>query len=117
MDRLRNLVETHLGNKFHETLYNMEIALFREKFGENFKGHREILSQISYFFTNSNPYLDYPHPTIHKVIDIGGIAVSLDAERNKLPQNLDEILKLREINVVISFGTVVKARYMPENYR
>ncbi|ETN84727.1 hypothetical protein NECAME_06757 [Necator americanus] len=47
----------------------------------------ELLAQVSYVFTNSNPYLDYPHPTIHKVVNIGGIAVSFDARKNVLPQD------------------------------
>ncbi|EPB67593.1 UDP-glucoronosyl and UDP-glucosyl transferase [Ancylostoma ceylanicum] len=66
---------------------------------------QELLAQVSYVFTNSNPYLDYPHPTIHKAIDIGGIA------------NIDEILNVRKTNVVISFGSIVKSCYMPEDYK
>ncbi|CAJ0601910.1 unnamed protein product [Cylicocyclus nassatus] len=117
LDRLRNVLETQVGAKFNEILCEMETAPFRAKYGKNFKGCEELLGQISYLFTNSNPYLDYPRPTIHKAVDIGGIAASLDAEKNKLPQHLDKILDIRSVNVVISFGSVVKSCYMPENYR
>ncbi|KAK6752861.1 hypothetical protein RB195_003951 [Necator americanus] len=117
VERLRNVVETFLGRQFFYTLFEMEITMFRVKYGQDFKGYEELLAQVSYVFTNSNPYLDYPHPTIHKVVDIGGIAVSFDARRNVLPQHIDEILKIRRTNVIISFGSVVKACYMPEHYK
>nr|CDJ91450.1 UDP-glucuronosyl UDP-glucosyltransferase domain containing protein [Haemonchus contortus] len=116
-ERLQNVVEITLGAKFFDTLFEMEIAAFRAKFGQNFKDYEELLAQVSYVFTNSNPYLDYPRPTIHKSIDIGGIAVSLDSSHNKLPKKLDEIIDLREKNVIISFGTVVKSCYMPDEYK
>ncbi|KAK5973300.1 UDP-glucoronosyl and UDP-glucosyl transferase [Trichostrongylus colubriformis] len=116
-ERLQNVVEITLGAKFFDTLFEMEIAAFRAKFGQSFKDYDEILAQVSYVFTNSNPYLDYPRPTIHKSIDVGGIAVSFDSNRNKLPKHLDEILNLRSTNVIISFGTVVKSRYMPDEYK
>ncbi|VDP03751.1 unnamed protein product [Heligmosomoides polygyrus] len=85
-ERLQNVIETVLGSKFFETLFDMEISAFRKKFGDDFKGYEELLQQVSYVFTNSNPYLDYPHPTIHKSVDIGGIAVSFDDHQNSLPE-------------------------------
>ncbi|KIH50490.1 hypothetical protein ANCDUO_19431 [Ancylostoma duodenale] len=117
MGRLQNAVQTLLGVKFFEGLFDREVALFRERYGPQFKGYEELLAQVSYVFTNSNPYLDYPHPTIHKAIDIGGIAVSLDAKKNELPKNIDEILSVRKTNVVISFGSIVKSCYMPDDYK
>ncbi|PIO59602.1 hypothetical protein TELCIR_18931, partial [Teladorsagia circumcincta] len=115
-ERLQNVVEITLGAKFFDTLFEMEIAAFRAKFGQGFKDYQELLAQVSYVFTNSNPYLDYPRPTLHKSIDIGGIAVSLDSHHNALPKELDEILNIRETNVIVSFGTVVKSCYMPDEY-
>lgn len=116
-ERLQNVIETVLGSKFFETLFDMEISAFRKKFGDDFKGYEELLQQVSYVFTNSNPYLDYPHPTIHKSVDIGGIAVSFDDHQNSLPEKFDEILNLRKTNVIVSFGTVVKSCYMPSDYK
>ncbi|PIO72237.1 UDP-glucoronosyl and UDP-glucosyl transferase [Teladorsagia circumcincta] len=116
-ERLQNVVEITLGAKFFDTLFEMEIAAFRAKFGQDFKDYQELLAQVSYVFTNSNPYLDYPRPTLHKSIDIGGIAVSFDAHHNALPKELDEILNIRETNVIVSFGTVVKSCYMPDEYK
>ncbi|PIO61209.1 hypothetical protein TELCIR_17275, partial [Teladorsagia circumcincta] len=116
-ERLQNVVEITLGAKFFDTLFEMEIAAFRAKFGQDFKDYQELLAQVSYVFTNSNPYLDYPRPNLHKSIDIGGIAVSLDSHRNALPKELDEILNIRKTNVIVSFGTVVKSCYMPDEYK
>uniref|UniRef100_A0A1I7XRU5 glucuronosyltransferase n=1 Tax=Heterorhabditis bacteriophora TaxID=37862 RepID=A0A1I7XRU5_HETBA len=85
---------------------------------QNYLPDRELLAQASYVFTNSNPYLDYPHPTIHKSIGIGGIAVDIgNANANQLSQEWDTILNQRKINVLVSFGSVAKSVYMPDNYK
>ncbi|PIO62701.1 hypothetical protein TELCIR_15726 [Teladorsagia circumcincta] len=44
----------------------------------------EILADASYVFTNSNPYLDYPRPMLHKTVPLGGVAVHIDPEKNVL---------------------------------
>lgn len=38
-ERLQNVIETVLGSKFFETLFDMEISAFRKKFGDDFKGY------------------------------------------------------------------------------
>lgn len=37
---------------------------------------QEMIAQASFIFTNGNPYIDFPHPTLHKTVMIGGFAVS-----------------------------------------
>ncbi|VDM80421.1 unnamed protein product [Strongylus vulgaris] len=67
--------------------------------------------------TNSNPYIDFPRPTLHKTVAIGGITVSADLRRNRLPEKWDTILNERNHTVLVSFGSVAKAVYMPDKYK
>ncbi|KJH44260.1 hypothetical protein DICVIV_09704 [Dictyocaulus viviparus] len=85
LERLKNVIEILLSAIFFEQLFSMEILAFRTKYGNDFKSYEELLSQVSYVFTNSNPYLDYPRPSIHKSVDIGGITVSI-VTKDKLPK-------------------------------
>ncbi|KAK6040479.1 hypothetical protein COOONC_22017 [Cooperia oncophora] len=66
---------------------------------------------------NSNPYLDYPRPMLHKTVPIGGIAVHIDPKKNELSKKWDSILNERNTTVLVSFGSVAKAIYMPDEYK
>ncbi|RCN27439.1 hypothetical protein ANCCAN_26826 [Ancylostoma caninum] len=77
----------------------------------------QLLADASYVITNSNPYLDYPRPMLHKTVPIGGVAVSIDSKKNKLSPEWDAILNRRNTTVLVSFGSVAKAIYMPDEYK
>ncbi|ETN69958.1 hypothetical protein NECAME_14980 [Necator americanus] len=117
MERIKIIMGTMFGKVFFRDLFQGETAAFREKFGLYFKSFEELFPEVSYVFTNSNPYLDYPRPMIHKTVPIGGIAVSLDTERNKLSERWNTILNERNTTVLVSFGSVAKTVFMPDLYK
>ncbi|KAK6055624.1 hypothetical protein COOONC_06869, partial [Cooperia oncophora] len=82
--RFKNMIGAVLGEIFYNNILESEIEAFRAKFGPQFKGSQELLAGVSYIFTNSNPYLDFPRPMLHKTIPIGGIAIDIDPENNIL---------------------------------
>ncbi|KAK6037885.1 hypothetical protein COOONC_24609, partial [Cooperia oncophora] len=84
VDRLKNFAEMIMAQKLFGDLFTKEIHVFKEKFGPKFKNYEEILADTTYVFTNSNPYLDYPRPMLHKTVPIGGIAVHIDPKKNEL---------------------------------
>ncbi|VDL72922.1 unnamed protein product [Nippostrongylus brasiliensis] len=113
-ERLMNVVDTWAGDKFFGHIIRSEIEVFRANFGPQFKSCEELLAQASYIFTNSNPYLDYPRPMLHKTVSIGGITVPHD--KNVLPKvsEWDSILNARKRTVLVSFGSVTQSIYMPK---
>uniref|UniRef100_A0A0K0DHG4 glucuronosyltransferase n=1 Tax=Angiostrongylus cantonensis TaxID=6313 RepID=A0A0K0DHG4_ANGCA len=115
--RLENFVNVFLGNIFFTRTYDEEIKVFRAKFGQQFKGYDELISKASFVFTNSNPYLDYPRPVLHKTVPIGGIAVAVDSKNNELSKEWHDILNERNTTVFVSFGSVAKSVYMPDQYK
>ncbi|KHJ84955.1 hypothetical protein OESDEN_15326 [Oesophagostomum dentatum] len=117
IDRLKNTVDTIFGRLFFINTYTKELDVFREIYGSEFKDWEELVTEASYMLTNANPYLDFPRPTIHKTVQIGGITVPIDPKKNVLPAEWDAIMNERSTNVLVSFGSVAKAIYMPENYR
>ncbi|WKY07834.1 hypothetical protein Q1695_007370 [Nippostrongylus brasiliensis] len=116
-ERLMNVIDSWAGEKFLGHVLRSEIEVFRAKFGPQFKSCEELLAQASYMFTNSNPYLDYPRPMLHKTVSIGGIAVQHDKKKNALPKEWDSILNARKRTVLVSFGSIVLSIYMPELYK
>ncbi|KHJ96487.1 glycosyltransferase family 28 protein [Oesophagostomum dentatum] len=116
VDRVKNAVELVFGRKLFANAFESEMSAFKEKFGQNFEGYNDLIAKASYVMTNSNPYLDYPRPMLHKTVCIGGIAVSVDSKKNKLSEEWDAILNERSSTVLVSFGSMAKAVYMPDKY-
>ncbi|GMR62562.1 hypothetical protein PMAYCL1PPCAC_32757, partial [Pristionchus mayeri] len=73
-----------------------------------------IGSKSAYVFVNSEPLIDFATPTIAKVIYIGGIGAQ---EPKKLDENWERLLEKRSRTVLISFGSMVKSVYLPEDVR
>lgn len=69
-----------------------------------------MVANFSFVFVNSDPWLDFPRPTLHKIVDIGGIGVK---KPSPLTKEWEEVLNRRKVNVLISFGTVAPAVHMP----
>ncbi|KAK5984845.1 UDP-glucoronosyl and UDP-glucosyl transferase [Trichostrongylus colubriformis] len=120
IERLKNAIGVVMGQRFFGNTFVEEIKVFRKKFGPEFRDYDNIIGMVhdaSYVFTNSNPYLDFPRPIIHKTISIGGVAVHIDAEKNVLAKEWDSILSERNTTVLVSFGSVAKSIYMPDEYK
>ncbi|CAJ0603984.1 unnamed protein product [Cylicocyclus nassatus] len=113
--RFENFMDALLERSYFIDVFDSEIKLFKKKFGPDFDGWQQLLADTSLWFVNSNPYLDYPRPTLHRSLSIGGITVSSDHEKNELPE-WDAFLNERNTTVLVSFGSVAKAVYMPDNY-
>ncbi|KAK0398017.1 hypothetical protein QR680_002387 [Steinernema hermaphroditum] len=88
--------------------------LSTEKFGEYATDIKKELSDSSFVLVNSDPLLDFAHPTLEKVVHIGGIAVQ---KATPLSEQWNEILAKRTKNVLISFGSVAPSRAMPQNIK
>ncbi|PIO72238.1 hypothetical protein TELCIR_05846 [Teladorsagia circumcincta] len=101
VERFKNVISVVVGDMFFSKTFAGEIELFREKFGPHFKGYNELLADSSYAFTNSNPYLDYPRPMLHKTVPIGGIAVDIDPKKNTLSKGYCWAKRRKSIGIAI----------------
>ncbi|CAO4381358.1 unnamed protein product [Caenorhabditis nigoni] len=75
---------------------------------------RNIEPDASFVFINSNPFLDFPRPTLTKTVEIGGISVDVvKIKSEKLSEKWSKILNLREKTVLVSFGSLLLSKDMP----
>ncbi|ETN73818.1 glycosyltransferase family 28 protein [Necator americanus] len=117
VERLKNVVALVISRTIVAYLNNNEVTVLRKKYA-TFKDSTELIAQSSFIFTNSNPYLDYPRPTLHKTITIGGFAVTRSLkEAHALDEEWNSVLNARPRTVLVSFGSVTKSIYMPENFK
>ncbi|KJH39620.1 hypothetical protein DICVIV_14501 [Dictyocaulus viviparus] len=117
VERFMNMANVILGKILFSQTFIREINVFRAKFGAQFKDYNELIAKSSFIFTNSNPYLDYPRPTIHKTVSIGGITIDVKQKINKLPEKWNAVLNERNTTVLVSFGSVAKSIFMPDKYK
>ncbi|PIC27888.1 hypothetical protein B9Z55_019996 [Caenorhabditis nigoni] len=109
IERTLNAIAPPIFNFF---LSKPEFKSFRPPYSKIDIPSQESLS--SFVFTNSNPYLDYPRPTIEKNVQIGGISVDFEKLKSqKVNKEWDEILNLRPKTVLVSFGSVMFSKDMP----
>lgn len=101
-----------------DRMFDRETAIYRAHLGKDLPDWRVLLPSASLFFTNSNPYLDFPRPVIQKTVAIGGISVNMGKIKSqKLDDHWDVILDQRNNNMLISFGSMVKSSTMPIDWK
>ncbi|ULT90489.1 hypothetical protein L3Y34_008669 [Caenorhabditis briggsae] len=75
---------------------------------------RNFEPEASFVFLNSNPFVDFPRPTLTKTVEIGGISVDLNRLRSeKLDGKWSNILNQRKKTILVSFGSVMFSKDMP----
>ncbi|CAI2353741.1 unnamed protein product [Caenorhabditis sp. 36 PRJEB53466] len=84
---------------------------------KNGKTLKELLSGVAFNFVNSNRFIDFARPTFPKTVFIGGIQVDTDKSKKSLPKEWDDVLGLRKINVLISFGSMSYSSDMPDEFK
>ncbi|GMR37154.1 hypothetical protein PMAYCL1PPCAC_07349, partial [Pristionchus mayeri] len=88
--------------------------VFRNRFGPSFPSLEEICSRAAYTLLNTEPLIDFAIPTLNRIINIGGIGAKQPVPVGK---EWDEVLSRRSTNVLLSFGSVAKSVYLPEDVK
>uniref|UniRef100_A0A1I7TWZ9 UDP-glucuronosyltransferase n=1 Tax=Caenorhabditis tropicalis TaxID=1561998 RepID=A0A1I7TWZ9_9PELO len=99
-------------------LFDSEQRNYRKYLGEDVPNWQELFPSASIFFTNSNPYLDFPRPVLQKTVLIGGISVDIDKIKSqKLDEEWNKVLNRKKYNLMISFGSMIHSSQMPQNVK
>ncbi|CAB3405818.1 unnamed protein product [Caenorhabditis bovis] len=114
ISRLQNLYMTYYSYKFQEKIMDYTQKAMNEHYGENSPQIFDLIKDITWFITNSDPLFDFPKPLPHNIVEVAGIGV---AKVNALPKNWDELLNRRSKNVLVSFGSIASANTMPKNVK
>uniref|UniRef100_A0AAF5HZV1 glucuronosyltransferase n=1 Tax=Strongyloides stercoralis TaxID=6248 RepID=A0AAF5HZV1_STRER len=115
-ERFNNVIANFI-NKLFIILKGRKMVLqdlFDEKYGEGKYDIRELVGDSSFVFINTNPLFNLPGAKTPKMIEIGGIGIS---ESKPLDDFWINILKVRQHNVLLSFGSIAKSSLMPKNFK
>lgn len=117
-DRINNVWMFFMRTRMFRTVYWNLLDKLELKTGLQIRNIDEIVADSAYLFYNSNPYLDFPFPSLTKCVPIGGFSVNTTTWKSeKLPENLNNILQKRPHTVYISFGSVIRSADMPQEYK
>uniref|UniRef100_A0A1I7SZ16 glucuronosyltransferase n=1 Tax=Caenorhabditis tropicalis TaxID=1561998 RepID=A0A1I7SZ16_9PELO len=115
-DRMNNFWYKTLSTSAFGELFDRQFADIDKIMNGTVRHWKQILGDVTYHFANSNPYLDFVVPTIPKVVPIGGYTMDY-TQVPPVSKELDEILNKRKYTVFISYGTMVSAKFMPDDYK
>uniref|UniRef100_A0A0N5A5S8 glucuronosyltransferase n=1 Tax=Parastrongyloides trichosuri TaxID=131310 RepID=A0A0N5A5S8_PARTI len=115
-ERVENLFIQFMGKIFyyfndHQMSLQYE---FDNKYGKGFFDKDKIIADSSFILINSNPFIDYPGPKTAKMIEVSGIGIK---DSKPLDDYWNKILSLRSKTILISFGTIAKSSFMPEDMK
>lgn len=108
--RMGNLFGFIMGKTFSDNLIKKENKLFKKKFGKNFVDIPQQIRDCSFLIVNSNPFADNTHPTLSKIIEIGGFAMS---KAKPLDEEWNQVMSKKKHTILISFGSVAQSYEMP----
>ncbi|CAP28385.2 Protein CBR-UGT-7 [Caenorhabditis briggsae] len=110
-----NLLDT-LREQTGVVIRDIDVSLDFSKFYKS--KVQEIVADSAYLFFNSNPYLDFPFPSLTKCVPIGGFSMDISSWKSeKLPDDLHKLLDERYKTVYISFGSMIRSSDMPDSYK
>lgn len=111
-ERLKNFLGTALLHIMHyDIVVKPEQKVFYNHYGQDFPSLSQLAAKSSLVFINSEQFVDFPKPILHKVLYIGGIEMSkpapLENKWQKIADDSDQGF------VIVSFGSNVNASAMP----
>ncbi|CAL2042405.1 unnamed protein product [Caenorhabditis brenneri] len=117
-DRINNIWMFFMRTRMFRNVYWNLLNTIRAETGVSIRNIDEIVADSAFLFYNSNPYLDFPFPSLTKCVPIGGFSMNVSSWRNeKLSDRLNKILDEKKKTVYISFGSVIRSIDMPEEYK
>ncbi|CAL2028431.1 unnamed protein product [Caenorhabditis brenneri] len=114
-DKIQNYKLSMAYQKWTYEVFDAQTTIYKKYLGEEVPDWRELIAKSSLQFVNSIPYVDFPRTVGQKTISIGGIQVGSQIE--DLEEEWDAVLSARPMNVLISFGSVVRSMDLPEVWR
>ncbi|CAP28419.2 Protein CBG08603 [Caenorhabditis briggsae] len=114
--RAKNLLRMMFTQYLFGSRYQRELRTIKPYYNGT-ESWTELVSNVAFYFINSNQYLDYASPTLPKTVFIGGMQVVTNKKKTKLNQEWDTLLKIRDQNVLISFGSNAHSCDMPEEFK
>ena len=72
-----------------------ENEIFKKHFGDDFPDLLDVAANASLVFVNSNELYDLPRPTLHKIINIGGVGMKKTSVK-PLPAEYSEKIEKSE---------------------
>uniref|UniRef100_A0A1I7Y3K7 UDP-glucuronosyltransferase n=2 Tax=Steinernema glaseri TaxID=37863 RepID=A0A1I7Y3K7_9BILA len=110
IEKLVNFAQVSISKEFFRSTSLGEEEIFERTLRDKLVSFQEKIDSASFIITNSDPFLDFPHSTNSRVIELGGVAVQKPQE---LSQEWKGLLDKRDTAVLISFGSAVNSSSMP----
>uniref|UniRef100_A0A914V172 glucuronosyltransferase n=1 Tax=Plectus sambesii TaxID=2011161 RepID=A0A914V172_9BILA len=109
--RCQNILIASISLAFHYYMATTTTNMFRRNFGADFPHLDKIAGDSALIFVNSEEFLDFPRPILHKTVYVGGLGLK---ESKPLDEKYEKLMNIgRKGTVLVSLGSIVKTSGMP----
>lgn len=117
LNRINDLYYKYVFGYGYVRLFDRQFQQVSQLTNGKVRHWKKILKDVTFHFSNSNPYLDFPIPSISKIIPIGGFDMGIEQKPHELSPELNSLLDSRPVTIFVSFGSMVKSKFMPDHYK
>ncbi|MFH4977109.1 hypothetical protein AB6A40_003818 [Gnathostoma spinigerum] len=103
---------------FKRSVSDPETALFRKVIRPDFPDLFDLFKNSSLYFVNTHELYDFAHPTTHRIINIGGLGMTvMDSDQIKFDEPFKKIVEKHDKIVLFSLGSVTNSSHMPVSWK
>uniref|UniRef100_A0A1I7Y9P5 UDP-glucuronosyltransferase n=1 Tax=Steinernema glaseri TaxID=37863 RepID=A0A1I7Y9P5_9BILA len=116
VERMSNIVEwlTDVATyRYGSRLIN---DLFRKRYGNDFPDVDDIAGDSPVIFVSTDEFLDFPRPTLHNIVHIGGLGLNTNTTELKEPFK-SEVKKGKKGAIFFSLGSNVQTTFLPKEMK
>ncbi|KAH7725353.1 CRE-UGT-49 protein [Aphelenchoides avenae] len=115
-ERVQNLIESVGTLYIYMDMTAGVTRTYRKHFGPQFPDVADIVRESPLVFVSVDELVDFPRPTLHNVVYIGGLGMSIESHALPEPYK-SEMEKGKNGVVFFSFGSNTNTNQMPEKFK
>ncbi|KAK0397894.1 hypothetical protein QR680_002324 [Steinernema hermaphroditum] len=116
LERLNNIVEWMVDVYVYRYGSRLLNQLFRKRYGSDFPDVDDLARESPVIFVSTDEFLDFPRPTLHNIVHIGGLGINTNSTELKEPFK-SEIKKGKNGAIFFSFGSNVQTTFLPSEMK
>ncbi|KAI1698880.1 UDP-glucoronosyl and UDP-glucosyl transferase domain-containing protein [Ditylenchus destructor] len=116
-ERIENFFLTIAASHSYTSAASRLTEIFRKRYGNDFPEINDIVKNSPLIFVNIDEYVDFPRPTFHNIVNIGGLGITKGSTNSLQEPYKSEMEKGKSGVVFFSLGSLVETLFLDPNFK